>query len=125
MIAKDFAKVADLYTKAIPTFTSFSVFSLNDLVKYAIVSAIMYLPRRDIKKYLVEVSDVEMALLEMPVLKQLLASYDECRYHVFFESLLQLEGVLKSDPYLRQHSSFIIGNLRLKAYQQFLDSYKR
>ena len=68
---------------------------------------------------------MEMALLEMPVLKQLLAAYDECRYHAFFESLLQLEGELKSDPYLRQHSSFIIGNLRLKAYQQFLDSYKR
>lgn len=124
MISKDFAKVADLYTKAIPTFTSFSVFSLNDLVKYAVISAIMCLPRSAIKKYLVEVSDVEIALLEMPVLQRLLRSFDECLYHEFFQSLLQLEEILKKDPYVRPHAAFVIGVLRLRAYQQFLDSFK-
>lgn len=124
MISKDFAKVADLYTKAIPTFTSFSVFSLNDLVKYAVISAIMCLPRSAIKKYLVEVSDVEIALLEMPVLQRLLRSFDECLYHEFFQSLLQLEGILKKDPYVRPHAAFVIGVLRLRAYLQFLDSFK-
>lgn len=124
MISKDFAKVADLYTKAIPTFTTFSVFSLNDLVKYAVISAIMCLPRSSIKKYLVEVSDVEIVLLEMPVFQRLLKSFDECLYHEFFQSLLQLEMLLKKDPYIRQHASFVIGVLRLRAYQQFLDSFK-
>lgn len=124
MMNGDYEKVANLYAKAIPTFTTFSVFSFNDLIRYAIVTGIMHLSRSSIKQYLVSVSDVEIALFEMPVLKQLLYSFDECRYHDFFLSLLDLEGILLSDPYLRPNASKIIGVLRLKAYQQFLDSFK-
>ena len=124
MIEKDFAKVAELYSTAVPTFTSFSVLSFNDLVKYAVITGIMYLPRPVLKSRLVSQSDVEIALMEMPTLQSLLLSFDECRYHDFFVSLLQLEGILKSDPYLRGSVSLIIDVLRLKAYQQFLDSFK-
>ena len=124
MLSKDFAKVAELYCSSIPTFTSFSVFPFTDLVKYATISGIMYLPRAEVKQRLVQVSDVELALREMPVLAGLLHSFDNCQYHTFFECLLQLEGVLALDPYLRQHAATIIGVLRLRAYQQFLDSFK-
>ena len=124
MLSGEYEKVALLYCKSIPTFTTFSVFSFNNLVQYAIITGIMYLSRPEIKTYLTSISDVEMVLLEMPILKRLLYSFDECRYHEFFLSLLDLEGVLLSDPYLRQKSSFIIELLRLKAYQQFLDSFK-
>lgn len=65
MIEKDFAKVAELYSTAVPTFTSFSVFSFNDLVKYAVITGIMYLPRPVLKSRLVSQSDVEIALMEM------------------------------------------------------------
>ena len=37
---------------------------------------------------------------------------------------LELEPILKEDPYLRKHTSRLIEALRLKAYQQFLDSFK-
>ena len=56
MIEKDFAKVAELYSTAVPTFTSFSVFSFNDLVKYAVITGIMYLPRPVLKSRLVSQS---------------------------------------------------------------------
>lgn len=124
MMNGDYEKVASLYPKTIPTFTTFSVFSFNELVHYAVITGIMYLSRSDIKKYLVSVSDVEIALLDMPVLRQLLSSFDECRYHDFFVSLLNLESILLTDPYLRNNASSIIGTLRLKAYQQYLDSFK-
>ena len=124
MIDGDFAKVAELYSTAIPTFTSFSVFPFNDLVKYAVITGIIHLSRPTLKSRLVEQSDVEMALLEMPSLRSLLMSFDECRYHDFFVALLELEPILKEDPYLRKHTSQLIEALRLKAYQQFLDSFK-
>ena len=38
MMNGDYEKVANLYAKAIPTFTTFSVFSFNDLIRYAIVT---------------------------------------------------------------------------------------
>lgn len=124
MIDGDFAKVAELYSTAIPTFTSFSVFPFNDLVKYAVITGIIHLSRPTLKSRLVEQSDVEMTLLEMPSLRSLLMSFDECRYHDFFVALLELEPILKEDPYLRKHTTRLIEALRLKAYQQFLDSFK-
>lgn len=124
MLSKDFTKVAELYCATIPTFTSFSVFSFNDFVKYAVISSIMTQSRSNIKRDLVNSSDVEMSLLEMPTLRQLLSSFDECRYRDFFLALLDLEPILKQDPYLLPSVSLIIGELRLKAYQQFLDSFK-
>lgn len=124
MIAKDFAKVAELYCATIPTFTSFSVFSFNDFVKYAVITSIMTQPRSSIKQNLVNSSDVEMSLLEMDTLHKLLTSFDECKYRDFFYALLDLEPILKQDPYLLSSTSLIIGELRLKAYQQFLDSFK-
>lgn len=78
MIDGDFAKVAELYSTAIPTFTSFSVFPFNDLVKYAVITGIIHLSRPTLKSRLVEQSDVEMTLLEMPSLRSLLMSFDEC-----------------------------------------------
>lgn len=124
MLSKDFTKVAELYCATIPTFTSFSVFSFNDFVKYAVISSIMTQSRSNIKRDLVNSSDVEMSLLEMPTLQKLLSSFDECRYRDFFLALLDLEPILKQDPYLLPSTSLIIGELRLKAYQQFLDSFK-
>ena len=120
----EYEKVASLFSKAIPTFTTFSVFRFTDLVRYAIITSIMYLQRAEIKQYLVAVSDVEIALFEIPVLKQLLMAFDECRYHEFFKALLDLEPILLADPYLRSYCSTIISRLRLRAYQQFLDSFK-
>lgn len=124
MMNGEYEKVASLFSKAIPTFTTFSVFRFTDLVRYAIITSIMYLQRAEIKQYLVAVSDVEIALFEIPVLKQLLMAFDECRYHAFFKALLDLEPILLADPYLRSYSSTIISRLRLRAYQQFLDSFK-
>ena len=60
----------------------------------------------------------------LPTLQKLLSSFDECRYRDFFLALLDLEPILKQDPYLLPSTSLIIGELRLKAYQQFLDSFK-
>lgn len=124
MLEKDFSRVAEIYSLAIPTFTSFALFSLNDLVKYAVISGIMHLSRPHIKSRLVEQSDVEIALMDMPVIHSLLHSFHECKYNQFFISLLELESVLKEDPYLHASVSHIIERLRLKAYQQFLDSFK-
>ena len=121
---RDFARVAELYAKAIPTFSAFSVFSLNDLVKYATILGIMYLNRPDLKSYLVEQSDVEIALMDMPVLHTLIHSFHDCKYNQFFLCLLDLEGILKEDPYLHKSVSLIIEKMRLKAYQQYLDSFK-
>lgn len=121
---RDFARVAELYAKAIPTFSAFSVFSLNDLVKYATIIGIMHLSRPDLKSYLVEQSDVEIALMDMPVLHTLLHSFHDCNYSQLFLSLLDLESILKEDPYLHKSLSLIIEKLRLKAYQQYLDSFK-
>ena len=124
MMNGEYDKVASLYSKAIPTFTTFSVFSFTDLIRYAIITGIMYLNRPEIKQYLVHVSDVEIALFDLPVLRQLLSAFDECRYHAFFVALLELEHILLNDPYLRTYATAIIGRLRLRAYQQFLDSFK-
>ncbi len=58
-----------------------------------------------------------------PFLEDFINSLYNCRYREFFVALAGLEPALKSDWLLAPHSTFIIKEMRIRAYSQLLESY--
>lgn len=58
--------------------------------------------------------------------REYISSFYECRYKDFFLTLLgPILEFLKNDFYFFPHSNFIVKEMRIKAYSQVLQSYKR
>lgn len=51
-------------------------------------------------------------------------SFYDCQYDVFMKSLIDLNNEFKIDPILSVHTNYIIKELRIKAYNQYLLSYQ-
>ena len=58
-----------------------------------------------------------------PYLEDFITSLYNCRYRDFFTALAGLEPLLKSDWLLAPHSTYIIKEMRIRAYGQVLESY--
>ena len=68
--------------------------------------------------------DTELAIDFSP-LAQLVSSLYNGRYKTFFESLATVEErFLTQDRYLHEHKNWFIREMRLRAYQQLLQSYR-
>ncbi len=68
--------------------------------------------------------EAEMAVDFSP-LAQLVSSLYNGRYKLFFEALAQVEEqFLTQDRYLHEHKNWFIREMRLRAYQQLLQSYR-
>ncbi|EPE10391.1 26s proteasome regulatory subunit rpn7 [Ophiostoma piceae UAMH 11346] len=65
------------------------------------------------------------AAVDFSPLAQLVASLYNGRYKQFFQALAQVEEqFLNQDRYLYEHKSWFIREMRLRAYQQLLQSYR-
>lgn len=61
---------------------------------------------------------------ELPNLQLLLNGLYKCDYKTFFRTLLVVHDEALEDPYLGPMCTFIVRELRVLAYSQFLQSYK-
>ena len=61
---------------------------------------------------------------QLPHLSTLVTSLYDCEYATFFAVLPELEALLLKDRYLAQHARFVIRELRVLVYTQFLEAYK-
>lgn len=61
---------------------------------------------------------------EIPNISDLVNSLYECRYRDFMLAIVELNGQLVDDRYFATHARYLIRELRILAYTQFLDAYK-
>lgn len=63
-------------------------------------------------------------IAEIPNIANLVNSLYDCRYCDFMHAIVQLNGQLEDDRYFATHARYLIRELRILAYTQFLDAYK-
>merc|ERR1711871_1746081 len=85
---------------------------------------VLALPRPDLKKRIIDSPEVLQVIKQIPHLSTLVESLYNCEYSVYFASLLEIEKVLLDDRYFSQHTRYVIRELRVLVYTQFLDAYK-
>eukprot|EP00736_Rhodelphis_marinus_P005936 Rmarinus@m.17589 len=124
MCARKFKQAAALLIEALPTFTATEMCEFKSLVLYAVLLSMVALNRPDLKKQVVNSSDVLSCIRETPHLEDYLTSLYECRYGDFMQALVCISDLILADPYLSRHHAYYLREVRLVAFSQFLESYQ-
>eukprot|EP00904_Undaria_pinnatifida_P012431 jgi/Undpi1/8318/HiC_scaffold_25.g10787.m1 len=122
--ARDVKAAAALLLECVSTFTCTELCSYNDFILYTVVTNILALPRTTLKKKIVDGPEVLAVINEIPNISDLVNSLYDCRYRDFMAAVVELNGQLEEDRYFATHSRYLIRELRILAYTQFLDAYK-
>jgi len=122
---RKFKESAEGLLDSIATFSASEIFNYEQLVKYVIISSVLTLDRSVIKKKLIESPEIRQVIDRLPVFKSFLSSFYECRYNEFFRALIEImRDFIRFDVYLNHHSNYFLREIRLRAYSQFLESYR-
>ena len=124
MLTRDFEKASELLLSSVAVFTAEEMFDYKTFVLYTVVVALTCLDRVRLRKEVVDSPDVLSVILDIPYLSEFLNSLYECRYAKFMEALVNIEPYLRRERFLSEHASYLIREMRIRAYAQFLDAYK-
>eukprot|EP00698_Gefionella_okellyi_P005381 TRINITY_DN1492_c0_g1_i1.p1 TRINITY_DN1492_c0_g1~~TRINITY_DN1492_c0_g1_i1.p1 ORF type:complete len:355 (-),score=69.76 TRINITY_DN1492_c0_g1_i1:1186-2205(-) len=124
MLNRDFKNAAERFLDTIATFTSTEMFTYPQFVFYTIVCSVMTLDRVQLKEKVIYTPEILGVIDDLPHLHELLDSLYQCRYAAFLRALVGVTEALSRDRMLAQHAIFWNREMRIRAYAQFLESYK-
>ena len=128
VINRDFTRSSTELLDAISTFTATELMSYEYFMFYAVLVALKTLPRAKLKKSVIDSPDVIAVLSRDGAsgadLSELLSAFYEGRYAAFLGALTRVYPRLLADRFLAAHAPWLLRELRLAAYAQFLESYK-
>jgi 26S proteasome regulatory subunit N7 len=122
---RKFADAAENFLSAIATFTAAEMFNYKRLVKYTIISAVVSLPRGDIKHKIIDSADIRQVIHDddMADIRELVDALYQCRYRDLMRSLVEVMSFVRSDIHLSTHANYFMRQMRIRSYSQFLRSY--
>lgn len=123
--SRDFAGAATLLLDSVATFTAHEVMSYTQFINYTVLTSLKALERVPLKRRVVDSPDVLSSISDVPHLSELLNAFYEGRYRDFLTALTAIYPAIASDRYLARHAPYYLREMRLAAYAQFLQSYKR
>eukprot|EP00879_Flechtneria_rotunda_P004844 GHRR01005117.1.p1 GENE.GHRR01005117.1~~GHRR01005117.1.p1 ORF type:complete len:388 (+),score=142.07 GHRR01005117.1:202-1365(+) len=122
--SRDFKRAAEQLLDSIATFTTSELFSYTECVSYAVIASLLSLDRVSLKSKVVDSPEIRSVIGHVPALETCLNALYDCSYKDFFRSFLGVVDIIRADMYLHPHVRHYMRELRLVAYNQFLDSYK-
>jgi len=124
IFTKNFKDAGKNFLDALMTFTSYELFDFKTFVFYTAVINIISVDRKTLKEKIIDNSDVLSCINEIPHLEKFLNTFYDGEYAQFFLELYYIIQRLENDFYLSKHYNYYINEIRIKAYSQFLQSYK-
>mmetsp|Transcript_28539 Transcript_28539/g.65268 ORF Transcript_28539/g.65268 Transcript_28539/m.65268 type:complete len:421 (-) Transcript_28539:205-1467(-) len=121
---RDIKGAAALLIECIATFSCVELCSYTDFVLYTVVSNVLHLPRTDLKAKIIDGPEVVSVQSEIPAVFDLVRSLHDCDYRGYLKAVVELHPLLVADRYLQRHAGYIVRELHVLGYKQFLDSYK-
>ena len=98
----------------------------NTFIFYAVVASVLALhdDRVQLKEKVVDASEILSVIRDIPHLEEFVNALYECRYADFFRAMVALEPRIATDRFLGPHANYVVRELRVLAYKQFLESYR-
>jgi len=124
ILDRDVKGAASLLIDCIATFSCNELCSYTDFIVYTIVSNILHLPRTELKEKIIDGPEILSVANEIPVVCRLVNALYECDYKGYLHAMVELRPILVADKFLQPHSGYIMRELHVLGYKQFLDSYK-
>lgn len=140
MSVRQFAEAATLFIDTLATFNSEELFSYEKNVYYTVITSIMTLDRVPLKEKVIdspEVLTVINQILKKPGadlvsstsqvkshLADFLESFYRTEYKTFFGALALVTDSMHLESALTDHVSYFAREMRIRAYKQYLHSYR-
>jgi len=124
VLSRDLKGAAGLLVDCIATFSCVEFCSFNDFVVYSIVTNILHLPRTEIKKKIIDGPEIVAISNDIPEAWKLVNAFYDCDYKTYLNAMVDLNNVLMADRFFQSHCGYIMRELLVLAYKQFLDAYK-
>ncbi|EME31041.1 26S proteasome regulatory subunit N7 [Galdieria sulphuraria] len=121
---RDFKGASKLLLDSLATFSAYELHSYSQFIFYTILSSLIAVDRPTLKTQVITSPEVLSCAFQLKNIFGLLNGLVACDYHQFMNALLGLFGELEHDRYLKPHTFYIIRELRIVAYHQFLISYQ-
>ncbi|BFZ60215.1 proteasome regulatory particle subunit [Saitoella coloradoensis] len=122
---RQYAQAANLLLDCATTFTSTELCTYEEVVAWAVVAAVVSLPRTELKTRVIDSPEVLAVLPPTHALVTLTQSLYICDYASFFRALAEAEqSVLLTTRYTRPHARWYVRELRRRSYAQLLESYR-
>ena len=124
LLTRDVKTAASLLIECVATFSCVELCSYKDYIVYTILSNILYLPRTDIKEKIIDGPEILSVANDIPVVHKLVQSLYDCDYKSYLHAMVEVHPILISDRFLQPHAGYLMRELHVLGYKQFLDSYK-
>eukprot|EP00591_Stephanopyxis_turris_P003560 CAMPEP_0195521606 /NCGR_PEP_ID=MMETSP0794_2-20130614/19026_1 /TAXON_ID=515487 /ORGANISM="Stephanopyxis turris, Strain CCMP 815" /LENGTH=439 /DNA_ID=CAMNT_0040651191 /DNA_START=141 /DNA_END=1460 /DNA_ORIENTATION=+ len=124
LLGRDVKASASLFIDCIATFSCTELCSYTDFIVYTIITNILHLPRTEIKEKIVDGPEILSIVKDIPVVYKLVVALYECDYKTYLTTMVELQPILIADRFLQPHSGYLMRELHVLGYKQFLDSYK-
>ena len=98
--------------------------SYSEFLVYTILSNILHWPRPDLKTKLIDGPEILTVEKDIPEVIKLINALYDCDYKAYLHAMVDVYAVLLSDRFLQPHAGFLMRELHVLGYKQFLDSYK-
>lgn len=124
MAGRDFEAASGKLLDVLATFTCYEICDYNTFVLYAVLMALVTLPRTQLKARVVDSPDVLSVIRDIPHLAPLLNCLYSADYAGFMAAIVAVFPALQRDRYLAPHASYWVREVRVRAYGQYLDAYR-
>lgn len=125
LMKRDLGGAARVFLSCVNTFNAPEILDFRRLVFYGVALGMVSLPRQDVKKRILDNSEVVAVLREDPLLEGFLDALYHRKYRAYFPALVRLaEQRIDADPFLAAHRNYYVRLARLVVYSQYLESYK-
>lgn len=124
MSIRDFQIATNNFLDTVSTFTCKDIIDCEEFISYTVYCSMLTLSRCEIRDKILKGSDVRQAIKSNPVLEDYICSLYECRYADFFKALAKMEQNLCINFFLHPHYRYYVREMKIKAFNQLLVSYK-
>lgn len=128
MVTRNFSEASKLLIDSLATFTSTEVCSYEQIAQYSIITGVLSLDRVDLKSKIIDSPEILSIYSSAKQLEPLISMTNclyTCQYNYLFQYLLETnDTLLVTNKYLHSHASYFLREVRCKAYNQLLESYK-
>lgn len=121
---RDIKDAAALLIECIATFSCTELCSYKDFVVYTIISNLLFLPRTELKEKIIDGPEILTVVGDIPIVAKLVNSLYDCDYKAYLHAMVEVQAILLSDRFFQPHTGYIMRELHVLGYKQFLDSYK-
>ena len=124
LLTRDMKEASKLLMDCVATFTCTELCTYKQFMFYALLCSVITLNRNDLRKKVINDPHVITIIRELSNVQSLINGIYNCDYKSFFQAILTVHPEIMENRFLGPLSVYLVRELRVLAYAQFLEAYK-